>query len=224
MRKIALVLASCLLAGGASAAERYLFTELSAGRSHMKPETEATSGVFNGVAVSNARFKLKYDDPTAYGFEIGGSDFAGTPLRAGLFFVTAKANLREASGSGTLTQGSRVWNLQETVTAAELRSVGLDFDNRVNLYGVTAYYDFNRDASVKPFVGVALGQADFENARDRKFAAGLHLGLNLDLSKNTYLGVRLSTYRVNGPTDKIGLRYEDLTLTNVGLQLGFRSF
>ena len=56
----------------------------------MKPETEATSGVFNGVAVSNARFKLKYDDPTAYGFEIGGSDFAGTPLRAGLFFVTAK--------------------------------------------------------------------------------------------------------------------------------------
>lgn len=222
MQKRVLVLLLCILTTGVQAAEdKRGYFELWAGTSDFEPKTTTYTGTLGDYTFTDARATLKYDHPMSYGLEVGLSRFLDTPLRVGIFFLTTKANLKETSGAGTVSDGVDTFDFGLRVTGAQLRGIGLDFDNTIDLYGVNAYYDFKTGSTLTPFVGFGIGRADIQNARKNEFAAALHLGLNYALTKASYLGARVSGYRINGPTDKLGIKYEDIKVTNYGLQLGF---
>jgi len=206
----------------ASANEKNGYIELGIGKSSFEPETKTYSGTVSGYTYTNAKATLKYEDPTYYGFEIGVSKFLGSPLRVGIFYTTMDADFKSATGTGTLSDGTTTVDFSATVSAADARGIGVNFDNTIKLYGVNAYYDFNAGSAFKPFVGVGAGVADIQNVKDKEFAIGLHVGFNYDLTKEFYVGGRISAFRISGPTDLLGLQYEDVTVTNAGLQLGLR--
>lgn len=223
MKKLlAVALLTTLPAIGVAADNKNGYFEFGVGKSSFDVSTKTYSGASGGVTYSNFKGTFDYDDPTTYGFEIGSANFLGTPLRVGFGIAAMKAELNKATGTGTVTTGDGTVNLAVTATAADLRGIGVSYDNDVRIYGVNAYYDFPTNTAVKPFVGFGVGLADIENGKDKEFTWALHAGVNYDLTKELYLGAKVSRYTVSGPTDSLGLTYEDIDVTYYGLQLGLR--
>jgi len=71
-------------------------------------------------------------------------------------------------------------------------------------------------------VRFGVGLTDIENAEDRQFTYAFHAGLNYDLTKEFYVGAKYARYMVSGPTDKLRLQYEDISVNYFGVQLGLR--
>ncbi len=225
MRKALIALCFCMTSLNVSAAnESFVYTELWIGQSNLDVRVKPSTLSIGRTSVNNLSGSLTYDDPTYYGIEVGASKFAGSPLRVGVFFQTAEIDLKKASGSGTASDGTTTVDLAVNASGAQLRGVGLDFDNHVRLFGVNSYYDFNQGSKFRPFFGVGLGQADIQNARSGRFFGGMNLGFNYDISKNAYLGVRLSNYWIDGPTDELGLNYGTIKVNNYGLHWGYRRY
>lgn len=226
MRKELIALGFCILGMRVVAAnESPVYTELWIGKSSIDDvSARRATGSINGITFSNVQGTVRYDDPTLYGLEVGATEFAGGPFRVGLSFQTGKAQLRSLSGSGTISNGTATVDLVTRLNAAQLRGIGVDFDNRVRMVGINAYYDFNKDSAFRPFVGLGFGQADIANAERLEFFRGLYLGVNYEISKNAYLGVRVSNYRIDGPTDRLGVSYEAIKVNNYGLHWGYRRY
>jgi opacity protein-like surface antigen len=222
MKKLLVIALASLATSAVMAQEKPYYFELGVGKSATDVETNTYSGSASGITYSNAKIDLDYKKATTYGFEIGQSNFLGTPLRVGFGMTTMKIKLDSATGSGTVSNGSTTVNFAGTATAAQIRSVGITFDNDVKVYGVNAYYDFDMKSAFKPFVGVGVGMADIQYAKDKELAYGLHIGVNYDIDKDFYVGAKASRHIINGPTDTLGLTYKDINVTYLGVQLGVR--
>lgn len=206
-----------------SAAEPAYYFEAGIGKSMLSDvKTKSYSGTASGLTFTNLRGTIEYDDPTYLGLEFGAIKPGGIPLRIGFGYSQFKAKFKKGTGSGTVTDGVRTVDFSIPVTRADLASVGLDFDNRIKIYSVNAYYDIETQGSLKPFVGAGIGFADIQNAKDKELTYSLHLGLNYELNKTAYVGARLGWYRTSGPTDKLAIDYEDVTTTTAGVVLGFK--
>jgi opacity protein-like surface antigen len=206
----------------ALAAEPQFYIEGNVGQADIgSVKTSRYTGSVNGYTW-DASASIDYNKPTYWGFEIGANKPGDLPLRLGFAYTTMKAKFRQASLTGSVSDGNTTYSGSVPMTRADLGDLGLDFDNRINIYNINAYYDFDTKSAVRPYIGFGLGFADIENAEDNEFTYSLHAGLNYDISKSTYIGARVGWYRISGPTDKLGIAYDDITTTTYGVTVGYR--
>ena len=183
-------------------------------------DTKTYSGSAGGLTFSNLKGSLDYDSDIGLGFEVGAKNVSDSNLRIGLSYSESKIELKKASGTGTVTDGSTTVNFV-SVTKAELASIGLNFDNDVKSYSLNAYYDLETNGTFTPYVGVGLGQVDIENANDKELSKSLYLGGRHSVNDQMYVGLKGAYTIIDGPTDKLGLSYKDITQKNLSLIVGY---
>ena len=184
-------------------------------------DTNTYSGTAGGITATNLRGSLNYDSSASFGAEIGMKDVLVPNLRLGASITTMKFDLKNATISGSVTDGVDTLSGSLPITAAQFASVGLNFDNRVNLYMANAYYDFKNDSQFTPFVGFGMGVADIKNARDNEFAYTLNAGAKYNIDKNVYIGAKAAYTNINGPSDELGLKYQNLEVFTANVALGY---
>jgi len=187
-----------------------------------------TGTISNGRTFTNLKGKLGYDSDIGYGVEVGVSEFLNKNFRLGLSYGANKIELKKAtnvSGRTTITAGEETTIIDPigpSVTPQQIRDFGLNFDSNIKIYSLNAYYDFNNFNSFVPFVGVGLGQADILNAKDKELSKSLYLGARYLVDKNIYVGGKGTYSMIDGPEDKNGMKYDDISLYAVTLSVGYQ--
>lgn len=178
------------------------------------------SGSGGGITITNLRGKVTYDNATTYGLEIGQRV---TPnIRIGLGFNSYELEWETISGSGTVSDGTTTVNVATAALTRGQLNNDSSFDNKVNVLMLSAYYDLETNGPLRPFIGLGIGQADIENAVDNELAIAVSLGAQYDVSDTSYVGFKYSRFNVDGPTDKIGFQYEDVTADAFAITYGVR--
>lgn len=178
-----------------------------------------TGTISNGRTFENLKGKLGYDSDIGYGVEFGVSEFLNKNFRLGLSYGVNKIELKKATGVSGLSNGDP---LPSSATPQDVRGLGLNFDSNVKIYSLNAYYDFNNFNSFVPFVGAGLGQTDILNAKDKELSKSLYLGAKYFMDKNIYVGGKGTYTMVDGPEDKNGMKYDDITLYAFTLSVGYQ--
>jgi opacity protein-like surface antigen len=180
-------------------------------------DTKTYSGTAGGLTFSNLKSSNEYDSDIGLGFEVGVTN-DGSNIRFGLSYSESKIELKKTTMSlGTVdgVAGSL------SITPADWSTVGVSFDNDVKSYSLNAYYDFKTNRTFTPYVGVGLGQADIENANDKEVSKSLYLGGRHSVNDQMYVGLKGAYTMIDGPTDKLGLSYDDITHKSVSLIIGY---
>ena len=185
-------------------------------------DTKTYSGTAGGVTFTNLKGKLEYDSDIGYGIEVGIREFLNKNVRLGVSYVENKIELKKATGSGTATNGIETANFALSPTLKQIRDAGLNFDNDVKTYSLNAYYDFDNVNGLIPFIGAGLGQTDIQNAKDKELTKSLYLGAKYFVDKNMYVGAKGTYSMIDGPEDKLGIKYDDITLYAVTLSVGYQ--
>lgn len=180
--------------------------------------TSASAGGFNAVVNGEA----EYDADIAFGAEIGIRKIANTGFRVGASFTSFQADLEQINLSGALSfNGNVIAAGSGTFSADQVEAAGVSLDNDVKAYSINAYYDFDMDTKIVPYIGVGVGLADIENANDNELMLSGFAGVNYMLTDSLYAGGRASYHRVNGPNDSFGISYDDVTAYSVGVVMGY---
>jgi opacity protein-like surface antigen len=179
-------------------------------------DTTTYSDTINGDAIVG-KLTNEYDTDTGYGFEIGSKNVFDSKLRVGLSYNKLKIKLKKLTVSGTVNgvAGS------ESYTPSQVSAEGLNFDNDVKSYSLNAYYDFETNGNLTPYVGFGLGQVDIQNANDKELSKSLYLGGRYSVNDQMYIGLKGMYSQIDGPTDKIGITYEDITQKTLSLIVGY---
>lgn len=180
--------------------------------------------VYNGnllsITKTTIRDKREYDSSATFGAEFGFKDVIVPNLRIGASISTMKFDLKSVQIDAVITLGS--FGVIDTLTGTSNKdSVGSLFYNRVNLYMLNAYYDFKTSTAFTPFVGFGIGLADIKNAKDNEFAYSVNAGAKYNIDKNVYVGAKGAYTRVNGPTDQLGIKYQDIDVYSANLSIGY---
>ena len=178
-----------------------------------------TGTISNGRTFENLKGKLGYDSDIGYGVEFGVSEFLNKNFRLGLSYGVNKIELKKA------TEVSGISNtdpLPSSATPQDVRGLGLNFDSNVKIYSLNAYYDFNNINGFIPFIGAGLGQTDILNAKDKELSKSLYLGAKYFMDKNIYVGGKGTYTMIDGPEDKNGMKYDDITLYAFTLSVGYQ--
>jgi opacity protein-like surface antigen len=178
-----------------------------------------TGTISNGRTFENLKGKLGYDSDIGYGVEFGVSEFLNKNFRLGLSYGVNKIELKKATGVSGLSNGDP---LPSSATPQDVRGLGLNFDSNVKIYSLNAYYDFNNFNSFIPFIGAGLGQTDILNAKDKELSKSLYLGAKYFMDKNIYVGGKGTYTMIDGPEDKSGMKYDDITLYAFTLSVGYQ--
>ena len=178
-----------------------------------------TGTISNGRTFENLKGKLGYDSDIGYGVEFGVSEFLNKNFRLGLSYGVNKIELKKATGVSGLSNGDP---LPSSATPQDVRGLGLNFDSNVKIYSLNAYYDFNNINGFIPFIGAGLGQTDILNAKDKELSKSLYLGAKYFMDKNIYVGGKGTYTMVDGPEDKNGMKYDDITLYAFTLSVGYQ--
>jgi opacity protein-like surface antigen len=178
-----------------------------------------TGTISNGRTFENLKGKLGYDSDIGYGVEFGVSEFLNKNFRLGLSYGVNKIELKKATGVSGLSNGDP---LPSSATPQDVRDLGLNFDSNVKIYSLNAYYDFNNINGFIPFIGAGLGQTDILNAKDKELSKSLYLGAKYFMDKNIYVGGKGTYTMIDGPEDKNGMKYDDITLYAFTLSVGYQ--
>ena len=183
--------------------------------------TPTYSGTASGITFTNLRSDLDYDEDYALGFELGMR--INDNVRLGISYTDLDLSFEGATVSGSATNGVTTIDVNARVTPAVANALGLTWDNDADVYMLNAYYDFNNvHANYTPFVGVGIGQADISNANDDETALSLAAGVNMDLENNMYAGLKLMLTQIDGPSDGLGITYEDIDVTSLHFMIGYK--
>ncbi|MEP0942705.1 MAG: hypothetical protein ABJH63_08270 [Rhizobiaceae bacterium] len=166
-----------------------------------------------------AELDLEYDPALVLGGEFGFSNVNGSNFRAGLAVLFAELELDTLTitGEGTF-EGERV----EGSIEVDPKEFGVTFETDASLYLANVYYDFDSAVGIQPYVGAGIGMADIENTEDMELTLAGHAGFNLDLSDRTYIGVKGSVHWIGGPTDELGLEYDNFVFATAMTVFGVR--
>ena len=178
-----------------------------------------TGTISNGRTFENLKGKLGYDSDIGYGVEFGVSEFLNKNFRLGLSYGVNKIELKKATGVSGLSNGDP---LPSSATPQDVRDLGLNFDSNVKIYSLNAYYDFDNVNGLIPFIGAGLGQTDILNAKDKELSKSLYLGAKYFMDKNIYVGGKGTYTMIDGPEDKNGMKYDDITLYAFTLSVGYQ--
>jgi len=66
-----------------------------------------------------------------------------------------------------------------------------------------------------------LGQVDIQNAKDKELSKSLYLGGRHSVNDQMYVGVKGAYTMIDGPSDSLGISYEDITQKTVSLIVGY---
>ena len=220
MRKILLLLA--LISSSALAAELKPYLEGQLGFASLddvdtKPYTASV-----GAGTATASAKIKYDHSVSGGFEIGANNVGIENLRIGASYNRMKFDMDKVTGSIDGFVGMDTFNAGPGDITEAVKSLNVALDNSVNLYMANAYYDIKNASAFTPFVGLGMGMANIQNAKDNEFAWSASVGGKYNIDKNMYLGLKGSYTSVNGITDKIGLEYKDMDAYSAHALLGYQ--
>jgi opacity protein-like surface antigen len=223
MKKLLIAAVVAAISSGALAADLKPYIEGQLGWSNLDDvDTQATSVPVGGGTVT-ASAKIEYDNSVSGGFEIGANNVGIENLRIGASYNRMKFDMEKVTGTAT---GVGVSGLTDgTVTddiTSYVRDAGVSLDNSVKLYMANAYYDIKNSSAFTPFVGLGIGMADVQNAKDNEFAWSASLGGKYNIDKNMYLGLKGSYTSVNGITDKIGIEYKDMDAYSAHALLGYQ--
>ena len=180
-------------------------------------DTKTYSGTAGGLTFSNLKASNEYDSDIGLGFEVGAKNVSNSNLRIGLSYSETKIELTKLTVSGTVdgVAGSASY------TPAQVSAVGVSFDNDVKSYSLNAYYDLETNGTFTPYVGVGLGQVDIQNANDKELSKSLYLGGRHSVNDQMYVGLKGAYTMIDGPTDKLGLTYDDITQKSLSLIVGY---
>ena len=221
MKKLLITVVFATVSTGALAADLKPYIEAQLGYAKLKDvETESFSGsVGGGTATISA--KGDFDNSFAGGAELGVGNIGASNFRLGASYTRMDFDMEKVTGSLTTTGVSGVANGTYTADITRyIRDAGISLDNRVNLYMANAYYDFKNESSFTPFLGVGMGMADVQNAKDNEFAYQGVIGGKFDIDKNMYLGLKGLYTKVNGITDELGIKYKDMDAYSGQVLLG----
>ena len=86
------------------------------------------------------------------------------------------------------------------------------------------YWDLleNPDSSFVPYLGYGFGQTNMSNVAKKSNTLAMMIGANYNLSENSYIGAKFTRYIVKGPTDKAGVKYQDIKADAISVVYGFR--
>ena len=221
MRKILLLLA--LISSSALAADLKLYIEGQLGRSSLKDaDIKPFSGSIDDKTIDQATAKIEYDHSVSGGFEIGANNVGIENLRIGASYNRMKFDMDKVTGSIDGFVGVDTFNAGPGDITEAVKSLNVALDNSVNLYMANAYYDIKNASAFTPFVGLGMGMANIQNAKDNEFAWSASVGGKYNIDKNMYLGLKGSYTSVNGITDKIGLEYKDMDAYSAHALLGYQ--
>ena len=174
---------------------------------------------FTSIETGSVSGSLDYDPVIGYGFEIGIRDFEQyNDLRVGLAWNRFKAELDSASID--VTGGTEVGAISGSASASDLASVGLDFDNDINVYSANFYYDFPVEMAFKPYLGFGIGVADIENAEDKEIAVIGLIGGQYEISEGVNLGIKYQYINIDSFEDELGIEYDDASASMISVTLG----
>lgn len=222
MKKLLVVLAlGAISSVSICAAAGKTYVEGHVGYAKLKDvDTESFSGsVGGGTATLSARGD--FDNSFAGGVEIGVGNIGDSNFRLGASYTRMDFDMEKVTGTLTTSGVSGVANGTYSADITRyIRDAGISLDNRVNLYMANAYYDFKNESSFTPFVGVGMGMADVQNAKDNEFAYQGVIGGKFDIDKNMYLGLKGIYTKVNGITDELNIKYKDMDAYSGQVLLG----
>lgn len=186
-------------------------------------ETKTYSGNLN-VGGTNVAFsgkaKTEYKSDVGGGIELGLRDVGVSNLRLGASFQRMQFDMEKVTATVAASLAGTSYSASADITSA-VRSNNIDLDNSAKVYMLNAYYDFKNSSQFTPFVGAGIGLADIENAKDNELALSASFGGKYNFDKNIYLGLKGAYTRVSGPTDKIGIEYENIDLWSAHALLGY---
>ena len=186
-------------------------------------DTDKYSGTEGGVTATHVTGTMEYDSNLTMGAQIGFSNFGINNMRLGLSTKKLKAKFTSMELNGSLTDGATTVTGPKTFKNSDFGSIANSIDNKVQVYYLTGYYDFPTDNKLTPYVGVGVGLADIQNAKDKEFALGLSAGANYVVTEKIYLGMRLDYSRIAaGVTDKIRITNEAKQSVSALATIGFR--
>ena len=179
-------------------------------------DTSSYSDTINGEVIVG-KLTNEYDTDIGLGFEVGAKNVSNSNLRIGLSYSETKIELTKLTVSGTVdgVAGSASY------TPAQVSAEGVSFDNDVKSYSLNAYYDLETNGTFTPYVGVGLGQVDIENANDKELSKSLYLGGRHSIDDKMYVGIKGAYTIIDGPSDKLGLTYDDITQKSLSLIVGY---
>ena len=221
MKKLLIAAVVAAFSTGALAADLKPYIEGHLGYAKLKDvDTEAFSGsVGGGTATLSA--KGEFDNSFAGGVELGVGNIGASNFRLGASYTRMDFDMEKVTGTLTTSGVSGVANgTYSADITSYIRDAGISLDNRVNLYMANAYYDFKNESSFTPVVGVGMGMADVQNAKDNEFAYQGVIGGKFDIDKNMYLGLKGIYTKVNGITDELNIKYKDMDAYSGQVLLG----
>ena len=221
MKKFLLLLFTFFLLGLQSVKSQDFYIEGHVNYNQVDDVDVDNIGTSGGLTFSNMDASLDYDSDNGLGFEVGAINVSDSNLRIGLSYSEQKIDLKKASGTGTVTDGTTTIDFAVSATKAELASIGLSFENDVKSYSLNAYYDLETNGTFTPYVGVGLGQVDIENANDKELSKSLYLGARHSIDDNMYLGIKGTHTIIDGPSDKLSISYDDITIKSLSLIVGY---
>jgi opacity protein-like surface antigen len=195
MKKLLITVVFATVSTGALAADLKPYIEAQLGYAKLKDvETESFSGsVGGGTATLSA--KGDFDNSFAGGAELGVGNIGASNFRLGASYTRMDFDMEKVTGSLTTTGVSGVANGTYTADITRyIRDAGISLDNRVNLYMANAYYDFKNESSFTPFLGVGMGMADVQNAKDNvilMMAADVYTEMELPDSAVSVLSIAI---------------------------------
>jgi len=180
-------------------------------------DTSSYSDTINGEVIVG-KLTNEYDTDIGLGFEVGAKNVSNSNLRIGLSYSETKIELTKLTVSGTVdgVAGSASYTPAQVSDA-----VGASFDNDIKSYSLNAYYDLETNGTFTPYVGVGLGQVDIENANDKELSKSLYLGGRHSVNDQMYVGLKGAYTMIDGPSDKLGLTYKDITQKSLSLIVGY---
>lgn len=181
------------------------------------------SQTFGNSVFASAQLTNKFEDATANTFEVGARISEKYGIRIGFAQSSFDAKFESASITGTVTVSGTAYSASAPITRADVTSTGITFDNDIKVQSLMIYKDFAEPTSAfLPFIAVGLGRADVSNANSKENAISFALGSNFDISDTVYAGLRYTVTTVDGPTDKLGIEYEDLSTSELRASIGLK--
>ena len=193
------------------------YFEIGVGAVFVPTESTKTYTLTSGSTTATGKIDLNYDTGLAAGAEVGYAGVGIPEIRLGLSYDYLQGRFSDGQVVGTVngTPGSFPF------TRADLTSIGAGsaLDNDVHVLMGNAYYSFPMLGPIRPYLGAGLGAA-FISQAGSNFAFSATAGFRVELTDESYLGLRYRFYDVQGPTDNLGIKYEPITASSVMAMLG----
>jgi opacity protein-like surface antigen len=191
------------------------FAEVSVGASFIPTIRTKTYTITGDFGSATGHINLNYDTGLTAGAEVGilGGLFPKIGFSLSYDYLQARFDHGLVVGTVNGDPGSFAFN------RSEVASFGLNLDNDVHLVAYNVFFSPWSQGAVHPYLGAGIGAAIISHA-DVQLALTATAGVRADISDDVYVGVRYRYYHVAGPTDDLGIRYDEISNHSVMAILG----